>query len=222
MLKSILRKIIERKGYKIYKKTVFSDHVDAFEYNTPQKTNKFYNSRKNLENYFNKQRISAFNEILDKVKLETGGFSPLNILDAGCGCGYLTSLIKKRYPKSTVFGIDYSDEGIRIAKSKNEDIFFEIKNLNEKLNQSFDLIFCTSVLEHLKYPEDILNNLISHLNPGGKIIITVPNGRLDFFEGHIHFWSPESWLLFINKNIIIEKKSIYELTSKPDILTLLG
>ena len=32
-------------------------------------------------------------------------------------------------------------------------------------------------------------------------MITVPNGRIDTFEGHINFWSPESWKVFIESNI---------------------
>lgn len=32
------------------------------------------------------------------------------------------------------------------------------------------------------------------------ILITVPNGRTDQYEGHINFWSPESWEVFIKNN----------------------
>ena len=32
-------------------------------------------------------------------------------------------------------------------------------------------------------------------------MITVPNGRIDTFEGHINFWSPESWNIFIRGNV---------------------
>jgi len=38
------------------------------------------------------------------------------------------------------------------------------------------------------------------LRPKGSLLITVPNGRLDTFDGHINFWSPESWEVFIKKN----------------------
>jgi len=34
----------------------------------------------------------------------------------------------------------------------------------------------------------------------GILLITVPNGRNDTFAGHINFWSPESWDVFIEEN----------------------
>jgi hypothetical protein len=31
----------------------------------------------------------------------------------------------------------------------------------------------------------------------GVLVVTVPDGRNDTFLGHINFWSPESWKIFI-------------------------
>ena len=35
---------------------------------------------------------------------------------------------------------------------------------------------------------------------GGILLVTVPNGRIDTFAGHINFWSPESWDIFVAEN----------------------
>jgi 2-polyprenyl-3-methyl-5-hydroxy-6-metoxy-1,4-benzoquinol methylase len=43
--------------------------------------------------------------------------------------------------------------------------------------KTFDLITCFDVLEHVDDPTTVLRELRKHLNDGGKIFITVPNGR---------------------------------------------
>jgi hypothetical protein len=55
------------------------------------------------------------------------------------------------------------------------------------------------VLEHLLYPGKALLNLVSAIKPGGGLLITVPDGRKDTYSGHINFWSPESWQIFIQE-----------------------
>src|SRR5262249_22983755 len=62
-----------------------------------------------------------------------------------------------------------------------------------------DVVFCIEVLEHLTHPDKALRRLLTMLNTRGVAILTVPNGRLDTFEGHINFWSPESWEVFIRE-----------------------
>jgi hypothetical protein len=37
------------------------------------------------------------------------------------------------------------------------------------------------------------------LDDSGVALVTVPNGRLDTFDGHINFWSPESWEVFLKQ-----------------------
>lgn len=42
-----------------------------------------------------------------------------------------------------------------------------------------------------------LKNLIGMVDKSGIALVTVPDGRIDTFEGHINFWSPESWEVFV-------------------------
>lgn len=57
------------------------------------------------------------------------------------------------------------------------------------------------VLEHLEYPDRALQTLTGALRPGGTLLLTVPQGRIDRSRYHINFWSPESWKLFIEAQI---------------------
>ncbi|WP_192576534.1 class I SAM-dependent methyltransferase, partial [Halomonas lysinitropha] len=123
--------------------------------------------------------------------------------DVGCGTGVLVSKFKDAFPNSTIKGYDFSGNKIQQCNKYyniGENVFY-IHNIYSELPQRFDILVATEVLEHLEYPEVALDNLLSGLNYKGRLFITVPNGREDTFSGHIHFWSPESWRLFIKKNI---------------------
>jgi len=51
------------------------------------------------------------------------------------------------------------------------------------------------------------------LRPNGRLVLTVPDGRTDTssarklredesgYWGHVHFWSPESWPLFLSQSL---------------------
>ena len=47
--------------------------------------------------------------------------------------------------------------------------------IKEPLNSKFDIIICGEVLEHLDAPGYLLANCSKMLNPGGRLIVTVPN-----------------------------------------------
>ncbi|WP_017259222.1 class I SAM-dependent methyltransferase [Pedobacter arcticus] len=221
ILRTALRRFIEKKGFVIYRKSSLVGNQNAFEYNSPTNTDKYYSSITNLRDYLSKSRTDAFEEILDITKKNLSN-KPLQILDAGCGCGFLTTLIKKQFPEASVTGIDHSDVAVAYANKNFSDIVFEQTDLYTGRLDKFDLIFCSSVLEHLSYPEIIISNFANSLNENGRIIITVPNGRMDFFDGHIHFWSPESWQLLLEKVIPKNSFKIHLLKSKPDILTIIS
>ena len=78
-----------------------------------------------------------------------------NILDVGCGNGSIANkLIIEGY---SVYGIDASESGIKVAKKTNEDKFF-VQDINsaklpvELQDKKFDLIISTEVIEHLYNP----------------------------------------------------------------------
>ena len=74
-----------------------------------------------------------------------------NVLDIGCGQGFVTS----KLPGENVWGVDISDEAIKNAmKNNSKNIRFiqsSIYNLNNDFSEKFDLIIITGVL----YPQYI-------------------------------------------------------------------
>jgi 2-polyprenyl-3-methyl-5-hydroxy-6-metoxy-1,4-benzoquinol methylase len=67
-------------------------------------------------------------------------------------------------------------------------VLFEKRSIFD-LKEKFDYVLCTEVLEHLEEWEKALEVLKSITNK--KLIITVPNERCGFCEGHYRNYTPE-------------------------------
>jgi 2-polyprenyl-3-methyl-5-hydroxy-6-metoxy-1,4-benzoquinol methylase len=120
--------------------------------------------------YLSPITIKRYNQILDKFEeyRETG-----NLLDVGCGIGLFLEVAKKR--GWNVYGTEYTDEAIRICKSKG------IQMKKGKLNPAdfegieFDVLTSVEVLEHINNPIEELNNFNKLLRTNGIVYATTPN-----------------------------------------------
>lgn len=130
---------------------------------------------------------------------------PKKILEVGCGRGfYLQALSLFDFPKE-IQGIDISEEYVKKAKKNCSDKRVSITQGSVYSlpydKESYDLIICSEVLEHLDNQEKGLSEIRRVLKKGGNILITVPNERFPFL------WDPLNWILMrlfnthVNKNI---------------------
>ena len=107
---------------------------------------------------------------------------PERILDFACGNGAITYHIKDSFPQAHVVGIDYSAEMIKNAdeycKSVQKEIEFRVGSFEAIREDKFDLIFCGEFLEHNEDYQKVIDDLESHLNPGGWIVWSVPTGPM--------------------------------------------
>lgn len=99
------------------------------------------------------------------------------ILDIGCSTGALGAAIKARQA-ARVVGVDVVPEYVleaqaRIDRAECMDArAFAEQRLEE---ERFDCIVCADVLEHLIDPWAVLATAVAHLDPGGIVIVSLPN-----------------------------------------------
>jgi len=114
-------------------------------------------------------------------------FLNLNILDLGCGSGYLCHKAMEQ-GASSALGIDVVE-----PRGAGSTWQFQQLNLNEpewhkSLSRGFDLIFAFDILEHLDSPSNFLSSCQQALAPNGHLVLTTPN---------VNSWecllNPQSW-----------------------------
>jgi SAM-dependent methyltransferase len=75
---------------------------------------------------------------------------------------------------------------INIAPSPSADLLADVHRLPFR-EETFDIVLCTEVLEHLDAPDSALRELHRVLKPGGKLLLTTP------FAYAIHYAPTDYW-----------------------------
>ncbi len=105
-----------------------------------------------------------------------------NLLDIGCGCGYLTAKIATKFPQLNVQGIDISKAAIECA-IRNFSLPFLQKNIVDlDVMESFDIIVYNMVLHNLQDLKFAILKTSQILKRKGIVLITIP---------HPAFWLPD-------------------------------
>ena len=199
-MKRIIKLILRKIGYEV-KPLKLNGASDSIEYNRADNVNKFYGDKQLATAYIKNNvpiHVKNLVSILQKKKFNLNN---KKVIDIGCGTGHCLKELQTVYPEAQLSGIEMSDEAIKIALTVAKGIPIKKTDILEEMSEHYDLVLCQQVLEHIAYAELALSNLWSLTAAGGFLLITVPDGRLDNFAGHIHFWSKESFELFIKKTI---------------------
>lgn len=98
------------------------------------------------------------------------------ILDYGCGAAGCTELLKEMFPSAEIHGIDISSEAIKTARERFPDYHFSVfDGSNAPYPEgSFDLIFSSHVLEHVRDLDQSVSDMVRLLRPGGVLCVTLP------------------------------------------------
>ena len=98
----------------------------------------------------------------------------LEILDIGCGSG-ANSLVLARKGHH-VHGVDISEVAIQqYCRHGFDGRVADIEAGFDYGDASFDLVFCSEVIEHLTVPEVLASEINRILKPGGQLVLSTPN-----------------------------------------------
>ena len=153
----------------------------------------------------NEEEIAKFEQIASQWWDLTGDFKPLHqvnplrvqfisqhiaqqnqelfsrkVIDVGCGGGILSESLAKL--GADVTGIDMGTEPLNVAKlhalESNLTINYEKTTAEDKAQvcgESFDIVTCMEMLEHVPDPASVINACATLVKPGGLVFFSTLN-----------------------------------------------
>ncbi len=117
--------------------------------------------------------IPALNGITEKLQLGA------KIADIGCGLGSSSLLLAESYPESTVYGFDFHEPSIDIAKEKATEtklsnITFCVNSAQDFIEKDFDFICMFDAFHDMGDPLGAAQHIHKALKPGGTFMLVEP------------------------------------------------
>lgn len=101
-----------------------------------------------------------------------------NILEIGCGTGFVLSNTRSTFPAAQLSGSDIFTGGLSFAKQRAPSAFlFQMDACHIPFRNEFDLIGAYDVLEHIDDDQAALGQIYQACQAGGGVIFTVPQHR---------------------------------------------
>lgn len=127
---------------------------------------------------------------LHAVISSIGRYQPANILDVGCASGWFLNEMAKQFPLAECVGVDAYKPAIMYAQKKYKNIRFIVSDAHKLPfpNNTFDLVICTEVLEHVINPAGVMDEIKRVLKPKGIAVIEMDSGNL-LFRIIWHWWT---------------------------------
>jgi SAM-dependent methyltransferase len=154
------------------------------------------------------RKLLFYRRFLERLLSRDGRRS---ILEIGCGPGAFLASLDDRWHK---YGFDVSPYAIQLARKRNPGARLVVGSAERvPFARQFDAIVSFDVLEHVSDAGRALDEVASHLAPGGVFACVVPvydglSGpiirRLDRDPTHVHRRERTFWLSLIGRQLQIE------------------
>ncbi|MGP1956464.1 MAG: bifunctional 2-polyprenyl-6-hydroxyphenol methylase/3-demethylubiquinol 3-O-methyltransferase UbiG [Arsenophonus sp. NC-PE1-MAG3] len=117
---------------------------------------------------------------LNYILQQANGLFGKKVLDIGCGGGILSESMTKE--GAIVTGIDMAVEPLQVAKLHSLENNMKIKYLQitaesyaEKHPQTYDIVTCMEMLEHVPDPESVVQSCAKLVKQGGRVFFSTIN-----------------------------------------------
>ena len=101
------------------------------------------------------------------------------VLELGCASGYLSGYMERALG-CRVTGLEFDPAATAIAAQRCSEVHTVDLDAPDALQAAqasapYDVLLAAAVLEHLKYPERLLQQARALLKPGARVIVSLPN-----------------------------------------------
>jgi SAM-dependent methyltransferase len=135
------------------------------------------------DRYFSPLKSNYAEKYEDQPRMEVVGLietPPEKVLEIGCGAGATGLAVKQKFPGAMYVGVEIDEGAAARARACLDRVIcgdIEKMDMNDfdLPRESFDLVICNDVLEHLYDPWKALNRLRDRLKPAGRLIASIPN-----------------------------------------------
>ena len=159
---------------------------------TPENIRNMFNMIAKKYDFMNNIMSFGFHKLIKKDCVKLLGIKPHSkILDACCGTGDFSFLIKQKENLADVVGVDFSSNMLEIARKRVENVEFlegDVTELNFSDN-TFDFILMGFGLRNIANQEKALKEIYRVLKPGGEFL-QLDFGRKNFASKFFDFEAP--------------------------------
>ncbi len=147
------------------------------------------------EHFWFQWRFAAVRRLLEDLGVSIE--APARALDVGCGTGVLLSQLEA-LTTWVVDGADLNLRALRAASSGRGSIrYYDVEERRPAYLDSYDVITCSDVIEHIEDPTPFLDAVVAHLKPGGLLLLSVPalpglHSAYDEAAGHVRRYTRAS------------------------------
>ncbi len=145
-----------------------------------------------------------------------------NLIDVGCGEGYLLYALQKKWKDAQYFGFDLT-QGRITATQKNVPSALLLRGDVLHLpfpDNAFDIVVCSELLEHMEAYQHVVDELLRITRK--RLVITVPNElplvkimcpkckTKHYYDGHVNYFTAEKLRMIFDKrkdvNVVAVRK----------------
>ena len=174
------------------------------------KSKKYINENNDQKLLLENKKITTRSEILAKIiNRVIKDRRNLNILEVGCGKGYLLNELAKMNKNSNLYGYDVGDYSKLSVFLKKNIFFLNKKKFNFKKN-SLDIIVISHTLSYFLNPMNEIKKYKKLLKKDGFLLILAPNIQKNIF-----------YTLMSDQKIMITEKNLQNLLSLSGFSNLL-
>jgi trans-aconitate 2-methyltransferase len=123
---------------------------------------------------FAEERTRPALDLLARIDLT----APQRVIDLGCGPGNSTALLRERWPKAVITGLDSSTEMLDAARRDYRGIEFvggDIPTLAPR--RRYEVVFSNAALQWVSDHEHLLPRLIDAVAPEGVLAVQMPRNH---------------------------------------------